>query len=146
MFRDLKKNMFYHRIWNNSWFKKNMIVIERIDNLLTDSINIRLQTQCITRYVVNNVILTLFFFRNVCFHESKCFYQVLRILNNCNEIYSNDSWIYFFDEMSKYKKILIHVNCIDFKSMQAVFVYRDFYASKTLFLWIIHDTFWKTFI
>ena len=74
------------------------------------------------------------FFLRCMFSWIKMLYQVLRISSNCNKTYSNNFWIHSFDRMSKYKKILIKVNCIDFKSTQAIFVYRDFCISKTLFL------------
>ena len=38
--------------------KRNMIVIESINSWLVDSIDIRLRTQWITRYVASNVVLT----------------------------------------------------------------------------------------
>ena len=134
MFCDLKEICLIIEFRRTRDSKRNMIVIKSIDRLLINSIDIRFQIQWVTWYVANNVILTLLSFWNAYFHLLKCFYQVLQILNNCNKAYSNDSWIYFFDRMSKYKKILINVNCIDFKSMQTVFVYRDFCASKALFL------------
>ena len=43
MFRDLKEIYFIIEFKKIRDFKKNMIVIERIDNLLIDSIDIRLR-------------------------------------------------------------------------------------------------------
>ena len=62
MFRDLKEICFITEFEKIRDLEKYIIIIKSIDNLLIDNIDICLQIQKITRYVVNNVILTLFFF------------------------------------------------------------------------------------
>ena len=76
------------RIWNVSRFKRNMIVIKRIDSFLIDSINIRLQIQWVTRYVASNVVLTKLFKRRLTKIRQKQ-WQKTRIIK---KIKQSDRW------------------------------------------------------
>ena len=90
----LTKNMIFIESQSVRNWKKNVIVIESINCRLLDNIDVRLQILCVTRYVVNNMILTLFFFWDACFHESKCFYTFCELRSIVTKLIRIKTWIY----------------------------------------------------